>query len=308
MVEHVNPGENITNVNEDIIKKNKPAGFKTERGISGIPTMILRFLMLIWTITVLFPLVWTLYSSLKDNKAFYANPWALPDVLHFENYYNAWVTSSFGNYFLNSLFVVAGALLLSLLVSSMAAYVLSKFRFFGSRILLLFFLSGTMLPSVVSFVPLYFFSQSLNLTGKLIGLIIVYGFTNLSFSIFLIYGFMKKIPMAFTEAATIDGCSYYSIFFRIMLPLAKPGLVIAGILNAMTFWNEYILALVFITDPKKYTVPVGISMLSGTMQYRTDFGALFAGLIIGMVPMIIVYAIFQKQLQEGMAAGSGVKG
>lgn len=307
-MERVNTSEGITNTSEGIIRTNKPAGLKIERGIRGIPTMILRLLLVMWTVTVLFPLIWTMYSSLKDNRAFYANPWALPDVLHFENYYNAWVTSSFGNYFFNSLFVVAGALFLSLLVSSMAAYVLSKFRFFASRILLLFFLSGTMVPSVVSFVPLYFFSQSLSLTGKLVGLIIVYGFTNLSFSIFLIYGFMKKIPMAFTEAATIDGCSYYSTFFRIMLPLAKPGLIVAGILNAMTFWNEYILALVFISEPEKYTVPVGISMLSGTMQYRTDFGALFAGLIIGMIPMIIVYAIFQRQLQEGMAAGSGIKG
>jgi N-acetylglucosamine transport system permease protein len=289
-----------------MIEKSKK--YKKNNVSSVIVTNVLRLLMVFWSITVLFPLLWTLYSSLKNNKAFYANPWALPKVLHFENYYNAWITSNFGRYFFNSLIVVLSALILNLLVTSMAAYVLSKFKFFGSRFLLIFFLAGTMVPSMVTLGPLFFFSQSLHLTGKLSGLVIVYVFTNIPFSIFLIYGFMKRIPGAFSEAAMMDGCSDYGIFFRIILPLAKPGLVIAGILNVLNFWNEYIVALVFISDPIKFTVPVGISMLSGTMEYRTDFGALFAGLIIGMIPMIIVYTLFQRQLQDGMAIGSGVKG
>lgn len=296
------------NGNQNLINTSKLTKYQVKKATNLISTNIFRILLLCWTVTVVFPLIWTIYSSLKDNKAFYANPLGLPNVLHFENYVNAWVTANFGKYFLNSLYVVIGSLFLSLLVSSMAAYVLSKYRFFGSRLLLLFFLSGTMVPAIVSFVPLYFFSQSLHLTEKLNGLIIIYAFTSIPFAVFLIYGFMKKIPAAFSEAATIDGCSYYSIYFKIILPLAKPGLIIAGIINMMNFWNEYILALTFITNPQKYTVPVGISNLSGTMQYRTDFGALFAGLVIGMVPMIIVYTIFQKQLQEGMATGSGIKG
>lgn len=300
--------EQVNEMKMDLHNRSFNGDSKNKR-ITGIITAgIVRAFLLLWTLTVLYPLFWTLYSSLKDNKAFYKSPWALPEIFHFENYYNAFITSSFGKYFLNSLFVVVAALVLNLLVSSMAAYVLSKFKFFGSRIILLFFLSGTMVPTLVTLIPLFFFSQSLRLTEKLGGLVIIYVFTNIPFSIFLICGFMKRIPNAFSEAAFMDGCSYYAIFFRIMLPLAKPGLIIAGILNLLNFWNEYLIALTFITNPDKYTVPVGISMLSGTMQYRTDFGALFAGLIIGMLPMIIVYGIFQRQLQEGMAAGSGVKG
>ena len=294
--------------NQKAFKQNLSANIKIKKAADSISTNISRILLLCWTITVVYPLVWTMYSSLKDNKAFYKNPLGLPEVLHFENYVNAWVTANFGIYFFNSLLVVTGALVLSLLVSSMAAYVLAKFSFFGSILLLLFFLSGTMVPTIVTFVPLYFFSQSLHLTEKLSGLIIIYAFTYIPFAIFLIHGFVKKIPMAFSEAATIDGCSYYATFFKVILPLSKPGLIIAGIINTITFWNEYVLALIFITDPKKYTVPLGISNLSGTMQYRTDFGALFAGLVIGMIPMIIIYIIFQKQLQEGMASGSGIKG
>ncbi len=287
----------------------KSTGFKREKGLGLISTNIMRLLLWIWTVAVLFPLIWTMYSSLKDNKAFYANVWALPKVLHFENYYNAWVTSHFANYFINSLIVVGCSLIISLTVSSMAAYVLSKFKFFGSKFLLLFFLAGTMVPSMVSFIPLFFFAQNtLHITGKLSGLIIVYSFTSLSFSIFLIYGFMKKIPEALTEAATIDGCSYYSAFFKIILPLSKPGLIIAGIMSGMGYWNEYVVALTFLNDEKMYTVPVGISNLSGQMQYRTDFGALFAGLIIGMTPVLILYILFQKQLQDGMSVGSGIKG
>jgi N-acetylglucosamine transport system permease protein len=165
-----------------------------------------------------------------------------------------------------------------------------------------------MVPSIVSLVPLYFFASTLHLTEKLFGLVLIYAFTSIPFTVFLLIGFMKKIPDALSEAATIDGCSYYKIFFKIIMPLSKPGLVIAGILNVLNFWNEYIMAVTFVTNPKKYTVPVGISMLAGSMQYRTDYGALFAGLVIGMLPMIVVYSIFQKQLQEGMAAGSGIKG
>lgn len=291
---------------EQFISNNKDSVVNNVGSI--IITNIFRVLLLIWTATVLFPLIWTLYSSLKDNKAFYENPWALPKVLHFVNYYTAWIATSFYKFFFNSLFVVASALIVSLLVTSMASYVLSKFKFFGSNFLLLFFLSGTMVPTTVTFIPLFFLSKSIHLTEKLSGLVILYVFTNLPYALFLIHGFMKRIPNAFTEAATIDGCSYYSTFFKIILPLAKPGLVIAGILNTLLFWNEYLIAITFITNPDKYTVPVGISMLSDTFQYRTDWGALFASLIIGMVPVIIIYIIFQRQLQEGMAIGSGVKG
>lgn len=293
---------------EKDLRLSKATRVKSKKGLGLVSTNIMRLLLWIWTVAVLFPLIWTLYSSFKDNKAFYANVWALPKVLHFENYYNAWVTSNFAHYFLNSLIVVGGSLLISLVVSSMAAYVLSKFKFFGSKFLMLFFLAGTMVPAIVTFIPMFFFAQSLHLTGKLSGLIIVYAFTNLSFAIFLIHGFMKKIPDALTEAATIDGCSYYSTFFKIILPLSKPGLIIAGIMSGMNFWNEYVVALTFINDEKLYTVPVGISNLSGQMQYRTDFGALFAGLIIGMIPVLLVYIAFQRQLQDGMAVGSGVKG
>jgi len=289
-------------------KLSQPTSFKSKKVRGLISTTVMRFLLWIWTVAVLFPLIWTLYSSFKDNKAFYANVWALPKVLHFENYYNAWITANFSRYFLNSLVVVVGSLIISLVISSMAAYVLSKFKFFGSKFLLLFFLAGTMVPGIVTFIPLFFFAQSIHLTGKLSGLIIVYAFTNLSFAIFLIYGFMMKIPAALTEAATIDGCSYFSTFFKIIIPLSKPGLIIAGILNGISFWNEYVVALTFINDEKMYTVPVGISNLSGQMQYRTDFGALFAGLIIGMIPVLILYIVFQRQLQNGMAVGSGVKG
>lgn len=294
---------------EKDLKIIKPTSIQSKKGLGLISTNIMRLLLWVWSVAVLFPLIWTLYSSLKDNKAFYANVWALPKVLHFENYYNAWVTSHFANYFLNSLIVVASSLAISLTVSSMAAYVLSKYKFVGSKFLLLFFLAGTMVPSMVSFIPLYFFAQNtLHITGKLSGLIIVYSFTSLSFSIFLIHGFMKKIPEALTEAATIDGCSYYASFFKVVLPLSKPGLIIAGIMSGMNFWNEYVVAITFLNDEKMYTVPVGISNLSGQMQYRTDFGALFAGLIIGMVPVLVLYIIFQKQLQDGMSVGAGVKG
>ncbi|QTH42526.1 carbohydrate ABC transporter permease [Cohnella sp. LGH] len=275
--------------------------------IGRLPSNAVRLLLLIWSVMVIFPLFWALYSSLKDNKAFYADPWAWPDQYHFENFHNAWVSSHIANYFLNSTIVVVAALFLSLLMGAMTAYALARFRFRGNQLVLAVYLSSMMIPAILTLIPLYFVAKSLHLTNNLGGLIVVYAVGAVPFTVFLLIGFFKSIPAALVEAATIDGCSNYAAFYKIMLPLAKPGLITVSIVNVISFWNEYIVALTFIGDERFYTVPIGISFLSASMQYRTDFGALFAGLIISMVPVVLAYILFQRQLQDGMA-GSAVKG
>lgn len=208
----------------------------------------------------------------------------------------------------NTLLVVGGTTLLLLLLSSTTAFVLAKYRFPGRGFLENIYVACTGVPMVLVLVPLFFLCNTLHLTNNLWGLILVYPVLYLPFSIFLLMGFFKGVPNSLLEAAMIDGASEYGIFFRVTLPLVKSGLLIVTIVNVMNYWNEYTFALTFLSDETKFTLSIGINYLSSAMQYRTDFGALFAGLVISMIPVLVLYAIFNKQLQEGMAVNSAVKG
>ena len=274
---------------------------------SGSLRTIVRLALIVWGVIVTFPVVWVLYSSLKDNRAFYQEPWALPDVLHFENYYNAWVTSEFGSYFLNSALVVAAAVLLSLLMAATTAYVFAKYKMRGLRTVENIYVTLMMIPQVLILIPLFFRLNAVHLIDRLWVLILLYAVQAIPFAVFLLVGFIRRIHGSFLEAAAIDGCSEFQVFFKIVLPMIKPGLFIAAIVNFMSIWNEYILAITLIKSESKFTIPVGLRNLTVSMQYGVDFGALFAGLVIAMVPVLILYGICQKQLQEGMASSSGVK-
>ena len=274
---------------------------------SGSLRTLVRLALIVWGVIVTFPVVWVLYSSLKDNRAFYQEPWALPDVLHFENYYNAWVTSEFGSYFLNSALVVAAAVLLSLLMAATTAYVFAKYKMRGLRTVENIYVTLMMIPQVLILIPLFFRLNAVHLIDRLWVLILLYAVQAVPFAVFLLVGFIRRIHGSFLEAAAIDGCSEFQVFFKIVLPMIKPGLFIAAIVNFMSIWNEYILAITLIKSESKFTIPVGLRNLTVSMQYGVDFGALFAGLVIAMVPVLILYGIFQKQLQEGMASSSGVK-
>jgi len=270
--------------------------------------ILIRIVFVIWTVAVLYPLIWAVLSSLKDNVEIFSSPWKLPSELHWENYLNAWVSARISTYFLNTVLVVGGTMLLLMLMSTTTAFVLSKYKFRGRNFVENLYVACMGIPMVLVLVPLYFIAQSMHLNNSLIGLIIIYPMMYLPFSILLMMGFFKSIPDSLIEAARLDGASEYKIFFKVMLPLVKSGLVIMAIVNILNYWNEYTYALTFLSDDTKYTLSIGISYLSASMQYRTDFGALFAGLVISMIPVLIIYAVFNKQLQEGMAVNSGVKG
>lgn len=278
------------------------------KGSWSLRNILTRIFLLLWSFAVIFPLIWAFYSSFKTNQEFYANPWALPGSLNFEGYYTAWVTTKFSAYFLNSLYVVGGSVILSTLLITTSAYAIAKYQFKFVKWMRNYYMAAMMIPSVLILIPMFFLCVRLGLTNSLTGLILIYSLSAIPFSTYILVGFIKNIDNAFIEAAVIDGCNEFMIFGKIILPMAKSGILIVMMLNLLNFWNEYVTALTFITDDEKLTVPVGISFMSSAMQYRTDFGALFAGLIIGMVPMIIVYAFFQRQLQEGMALNSGLKG
>ncbi|MBV6714064.1 carbohydrate ABC transporter permease [Paenibacillus chitinolyticus] len=268
--------------------------------------IVVNLLLIVWAIMVLYPLVWTVLGSLKDNQQFFqGDPWDLPKFpLLFSNFSYVWDKYQFGGYFMNSIIVTVVSVLAGLVLSAMTAYILARFAFKGSGVLYYVYIASMMIPMFLGMIPLFFLMSDMGLTNSLLGLIIVYTVSTIPFSVFVLVGFFKTLPSEIEEAAMMDGASYYGIFFRIMMPLAKPGLISVSIINVLNTWNEYILGVVLNSEPSKYTLPVGIAVMQGEMQYRTEWGPLFAALLISMVPVMIFYLIFQRQIASGITAGA----
>lgn len=269
---------------------------------------VIRIFLILWGVTVAFPVIWVLYTSLKTNREFFASPWALPATPQWSNFVEAWNEANFAGYFLNSILTVLLTLAITLLIVGANAYVIAKYRSRFIRGLEKFYMVAMMVPSVLMLVPLYYFADAAHMTDSLLWLSVIYAIQGMPFSVFMMAGFVRGIHDALLEAATIDGASQFTIFFRIIIPLSKPSLFVVALLNVMGTWNEYITALTFIRDKAKYTIAIGLSYLTNSGTYDVNYGRTFAGLAIALVPILVIYAIFQKQLQNGMSSSDGVKG
>ena len=258
----------------------------------------------LWAVMVILPMVWLLYSSFKTDREIFFAPWALPESLQWVNFERAWVSVHIGQYFINSMKVVLPSLALTLALSAMTAYVLARFRFPGNRVLFYLFMAGMLFPIFMALVPLFFLANDLGLTNSFVGLTLVYTAYSLPFTIFFLTGFFATLPSELHEAALIDGANEYQVFFRVMLPLAQPGLVTMGIFNFLGMWNQFILPLVLMTDRDKYVLPQGLSFILHQQYYKSDWSALFAALTMIMIPTLIVYVVFQNQIQKGVTVGA----
>ena len=257
-----------------------------------------------WTVTVIFPMIWMIYSSFKTDQELFFSPWAAPVELQWDNFARAWTKAHVGDYLLNTLIVVVPALLLTLIISAMAAYVLARFEFVGRRFLFYMFLSGMLFPVFLALVPLFNLVNQLKMLNTFHGLIIVYIAYSLPFTIFFLTGFFKTLPTEIEESAIMDGANPYQVFFKVMLPMASPGLISMGIFNFLGMWNQYVLPLVLISDESKYMLSQGLAFMLFKQFYENDWSALFAALTIIMVPTLIVYITFQKQIQDGITTGA----
>lgn len=277
---------------------------------AGIRHPLLRVgiqsILLLWTACVLYPLLWTVLGALKDNAQFLqGKPWDVPRFpLLWSNFSYVWDKYHIGGYFINSLLVTVGSTILAALLSATTAYILARYPFKGSGLLYTLYMASMMIPMILGLIPLFFLLNDLHMINSLIGLGLVYGIGALPFGVFVLVGFFKSLPKEMEEAAAIDGASLYRTFFQIMLPLARPGLISVSIMNVLNIWNEYIMGTVFLNDPSKYTLPVGIAVMQSEMQYRTEWGPLFAALLISMVPVLLFYVLFQKQIAGGITAGA----
>jgi len=308
------------------------------RFFGGIGIGLKYAFLIAYLAAVVFPMIWVFYTSAKDTREIYAHPFAIPKVVvHpnretakplIENYSKALIGSHFAQYILNSLYVVAISLFFILGLGAMAAYVLARFEFFGKGIIYYLFLSGLIIPMQLILIPLFFqFSDmgewltrclapiarsvGVNLTVSLhdshFGLVLIYIAASLPFTIFVLTAFFRTLPGELREAALMDGATELQIFSRVMMPLGKPGLVTVAIFNFLGLWNEYLFALVFLNTAEIKTLPLGLAAISIQSQYKSDFGLLFAGLVIVMLPTLIVYILLQERLTKGVTLGA-IKG
>lgn len=257
-----------------------------------------------WAFFSIFTFIWLLYTSFKDNRELFADVWRLPASLHWENYRTAWVSAKMGTYFMNSVLIVGGSLLLIVALAAPAAYVLARRRFFGNAGLVTLFIAGMGVPVQLLLVPLYMLLNDLGLVNTKQGLIYVYTAVSLPFTIFLLIAFFKTIPGELEESAAIDGASETKAFYRIMLPLALPGIVTSVVLNFISLWSEYLFAMVFLSDETKRPLALGVYALKNTMTYTADWVGMFAGVAILMIPSIIVFILLSDRITEGMTTGA----
>jgi len=259
--------------------------------------------MLAWGVVTALPLLWAIVSSFKSDQEILTDPWSLPERPRFDNWSRAWTEASIGRYFLNSVLVVGGALLLTMFLGSLVAYALARYEFRGNRAIYYTFVAAMFFPVFLALVPLFFVVQQLGLLGTYQGLILVYAAYAVPFTVFFLHSFFRTLPTEVAEAAFIDGCSHFGVF-RVMLPMARPGLVAVGIFNFLGLWNQYLLPLVLNPDPDRYVLAQGLAALSVSQGYRSDWSGLFAGLTIAMLPVLIAYVAFQRHIRAGMTAGA----
>ena len=263
---------------------------------------LIHILLITVAVSCIFPLVWMVSSSLKTQETIFTDTSLIPGELHFENYYLAWKEGGFGRYFLNSIFYTASVVIGIILVASMAAYAFSRLRFRGRTFLFIMFMAAMMVPIPGSFVPLYVLLNKLHLRNTSAGYILCMINVGLSTSIFLLKIFFDKMPTELEDAARMDGCSKFGIWWHVALPLAKPILAVVVVFNALNVWNEYILALI-IFDSKAF-MPLQVALTTFQGEFLTRYPLLMAGLTITALPIILVYIFMQKYIVKGATQGA----
>ncbi|MGS2615405.1 carbohydrate ABC transporter permease [Micromonospora sp. LZ34] len=270
----------------------------------GVANVFSHWFLLLWGALTALPLLWMFLSSFKSDGEILSDPWGLPGALRFENWARAWTEAHIGQYFLNSAIVVAGSLTLTMLMGATAAYVFARYEFPGRQIFYYLFVGGMMFPVFLALVPLFFVVRNAGLFGTWTGLMLVYAAYSLPFTVFFLTAFFRTLPTAVAEAALMDGCGHFRLFFRVMLPMARPGLISIAIFNFLSHWNQFILPQVLMQgDDSKWVLAQGLAALAVSQGYQGDYSGLFAGLTIATLPVLAVYIAFQRQIQAGLTAG-----
>lgn len=279
------------------------------------PALIpLYVILIICAAIVLIPLAWILLQSLKNPREFYNSPLAWPESFAIVNYAKAWMSANIGQYFFNSVIITVVALVLSLLLCVPCSYALSRFKFFGSGIVFALLSAGVFInvnyivrSMFIMINEFGFLFNIRQLSDNPIVVAIVYAVNSCSFGIFLLAGFLRTLPKGYEEAAKIDGCGYFGTLFKIVMPLALPSILTVIMFNFMSYWNEYLIANVFMGSESNYTIMIGLMHNKATDYREMELGRMYAGLVIAMLPTLVLYCFAQDKLTKGMAIG-GLKG
>jgi N-acetylglucosamine transport system permease protein len=261
-------------------------------------------LLVLWSVIVIVPFVWVLVSSFKTTREILGSPFSLPAKWQFDNYAHAWTDAGIGRFFFNTVIVVGCALFLVMLLGAMCAYVLARFEFPGRRLIYNLMLGGLTFPVFLVIVPLFFVLRDIGLLNTLPGLILTYVAYALPFTVFFLHAFFKTLPQDVYEAAVIDGANEWRTFFSIMLPMAGPGMASVAIFNFLGLWNQFLLPVALNTSQDNYVLTQGMASFASQAGYSVDFGALFAAVVMTVLPVLVVYLIFQRRLSGSVARGT----
>ncbi len=278
---------------------------KKEMSFDTLYKLFIYVALLTLAVSIVVPVAWVFLASIKENSEFYGNPWTMPKGAYFQNFIDAFQKAKMGEYFMNSVLVTALALAILLVVALPAAYVLARYRFRGSKLINTMFM-GIFLMFVDGDKLLKSLGGSGFFLNNLFIVALVYASTALPFTIYLLSGFFVTIPRDYEEAAYVDGSGYFRTMVRIMMPMALPSIITVILFNFLSFWNEYIISMTLLTSDAK-TLPVGLMQLMQAQKAAANYGQLYAGLVIVMLPTLILYIMVQKKLTQGMSLG-GLKG
>ncbi len=260
-------------------------------------------ILMLGAVVMVFPFIWMVSVALKPNTfVIEIPPQLIPQNASLDNFVQAWTANNFQLYFRNSAVVGSVSTLACVVFSAMAAYAFARFKFPGREAIFYTFLGVMMVPTTISIIPQFFLMKFLGLRNSLWGLMFIYTATSLPLNIFLLRGFFEQLPHELEEAVLIDGGGYLTIFTQIILPLSSPALATVSIFSFMAFWDEYIMALTFIDDPAKRTLPIAIALFQG--QHGTAWGLVFAASIIALVPVMVFFLTLQRYFVNGLTTGA----
>ena len=269
-------------------------------------------------VLILIPVVWVMVASVKETIEHYGNPWALPTHLHWQNFADAWTKANMGGYMLHSVLITVMALAILLVVALPASYCLARFKFVGNKLLNTCFMAGLFINVNYIVVPIYLMlsdadkwckttlGQAMLLNNHWV-VSVVYAATALPFTIYLLSSYFATLPHDFEEAAYIDGAGYWRTMLEIIFPMAKPSIITVILFNFLSFWNEYIIVKTLVVEKDLWTLPAGLLNLMQAQQSAAEYGPMYAGLVLVMLPVMILYICVQKNLTKGMTVG-GLKG
>lgn len=296
-------------------KREKIVGEKT----GAVSKIVIYIMLVILTITIVIPVAWVFMASVKQNSEFYGNPFALPQGFYLQNFVDAWTKARMGDYFFTSVMVTAIALAILLIVALPASYVLSRYKFRGSKLLNTCFMAGLFINVSYIVVPIFLmfvsgdkivksiFGHSFFLNNPFM-VSVVLASTTLPFTIYLLSSYLATLPKDYEEAAYVDGAGYFTTMVRIILPMAKPSIITVILFEFLAYWNEYIISMTMLTDPNgARTLPVGLLNLMKAQNAKAEYGQMYAGMVMVMIPTLILYMCVQKKLTQGMTLG-GLKG